>query len=94
MASPALTVIIIGLAVVSDRSVDCKVKVSPNRVRKEWVVGDIEYVRAPQNETPSIVPYVKLAESVAITVCVSATRLTYARISVTEGSKLSDVVSQ
>ena len=64
--------IVIGTNVISDGSVDCKVKVSPDRVKKEWVVGDIEYERVPQNETPSNVPYKVLAVSLASTVYVTA----------------------
>ena len=42
MASLALIKIEIALAVASDGSVDCRVKVSPDRVRKEGVAGAIE----------------------------------------------------
>ena len=84
----------IGLVVASAGSADCRVNVSPDKVKKEWVVGDIEYEREPQNVTPSIVPYEVLAESLASTVCVTAAKLTYASISVTAGSKFSVVVSQ
>ena len=69
----ALIVIVIGLVVASTGSIDCRVNVSPDRVKKEWVVGDIEYERVPQNETPSNVPYEVLAVSEASTVCITAT---------------------
>ena len=86
--------IVKGLVVTSARSVGSRVKVSPDRVMKEWVIGDIEYDREPQSVTPSIVPYEELAVSLASTVCVTAAKLTYASISVTAGSKFSVVVSQ
>ena len=75
----------IGLVVASAGSADSRVKVSPDRVKKEWVVGDIEYVRGPQSVTPSIVAYELLAVSVASIVCVSAAKLTYASILLTAG---------
>ena len=48
--------IVIGLGVASDGSVDCRVNTPPARLKKEWVVGDIEYVRGPQKVTPSEFP--------------------------------------
>ena len=68
----ALIVKVIGLVVASAGSTDCKVNVSPDKVKKEWVVDDIEYERGPQNENPSNVPYEVLAVSVASTVYVTA----------------------
>ena len=52
----ALIVIVIELVVASAGSTDCKGNVSPDRVKKEWVVGEIEYERVPQSVTPSLFP--------------------------------------
>ena len=45
---------------------------SPARLKKVYDNGDIEYVQGPHNETPPALPYVKLAESVARSVWISA----------------------
>ena len=52
----ALIVMVIGLGVASAGSVDYRVNTPPARLKKEWVVGDIEYERGPQKVTPSEFP--------------------------------------
>ena len=82
----------IGLDVTSVGSVDTRLSVSPERLRIDGLVGSMEYERGPQKLTPSEFPFVKLAESVARTVCVAAAKFTYASMSLT-GSKVSNVLS-
>ena len=66
--SEAVIVIEIGLIATSAVDVDDKVKRSTARLRKEWLVGEMEYYRGPQKVTPSELPLDKLTESMAITV--------------------------